>query len=62
MDKFYLFLQILSSSKMAFDDDDDDSLCLPLLKKWGKAHENISEWIWKCWKPLKVFSNWLVFH
>ena len=45
---------------MAFNDD--DSLCLPLLKKWGKAHENISEWIWKCWKPLKVFSNWLVFH
>ena len=48
---------------MGFDGDDvDDSLCLPLLKKWIKAHEKISKWIWKCWKPLEVFINWLVIH
>ena len=49
---------------MDFDGDDvDDSLCLlPLLRKWIKAHEKISKWIWKCWKPLEVFINWLVIH
>ena len=45
---------------MAFDDN--DSLCLPLLKKWGRVHEEISKCIWKCIKPLEKFSEWLVLH